>query len=326
MAPVIEAEILHGDGEVLATTRHPAPVVVGSSDRAGLRLQGEGVAPEHLEASVSTGGKITLRQLDPTHTTFVGALSLTTAEVASPVVVAVGSVQVRLSLAEAAAPATDSGSSDSEGEGGGGRLRAWSLFLTMLALTAVVGYATDYTDSPGEEAANIVLGAVILTLFWAGAWAVGNRVFGYPLSFSRHLEVTVVGAVVFAVLAAVESLVLASVQLSWLGSFLNWTIWGVWGIWFFGAHMSVPGAWKRGRVLLVAGAVYYGMLGLGSILPSSSSAAEQVQLALRPIGYLPTWLIRGVPASTVSSDADALLREVDDLPATRTVQGTAPET
>ena len=332
MAPLIKAEILGTAGEVLATTLHEAPVVIGAATTANVRIRGEGVAEEHLHVSVAPSGAISLRQLDATRETFVGALSLTAAEVASPVVLTVGDVALRLSSAEeAAAPSsTEEAAAPSTTEVAAApstaveppaprRARAWGLFAASLALAGVAGYVVDYTDSPGEETAYLVLGVGILILFWCGAWAVGNRLFGHPLAFARHLRVAALFTISGLALTAVEAVVLASVQVAGLSTFLNWTLWAPWTVAFLGAHMLVAGAWPLRRVLLVSGAIYLGVWAFATLIPSDRTPMEQVQASLDPIGYLPSGLYLGGSTSVVGEDAEALVQEVRSLPSPRTV-------
>lgn len=312
MEALIKAEILGASGEVLTTTFHESPLVIGSSASAGLRVQGEGIGGEQLEVSTASSGGFMLRQLDGEHPTLVGALVLSQAEAPSPVSLTVGGIRLKLSWA------VDATHDDSIPRiERPPRRRAWSLYAAMIALAGGHEYLFNYTDSPGEEATYLVLTMAFVTLLWAGCWAIGNRLFRYSLAFARHVHVTALFTTVALALAWIEDLLLAAVHVEGLGSLLNWTVWGLWWILFVGAHMAVAGSWSRRRIVVLAGGIYYGLVGLAALVPTDPPPVEQVKLSLQPLGYLPAGMYWGRSSEVVGRDAAELVTKVQELPSER---------
>ncbi len=310
MAAMIEVEIVDADGQVVATMSQAAPLVIGTAPSAGLRLQGEGVGAEHVRVDLDANGGFTLRQLDEDHSTYIGALQLSEAQVPSPACLRIGDLHVRLTRADE--PSRPVASTESPR-----RARAWALFLLAIAFSGAVVYLTDYTDSPAEETSYLAIGLVIFVFLWAGAWALGNRVFRHPLAFARHLEITSIYLILGVALANVESALLAAVHVDGLETALNLTIWGVWWIAFMGSHVAVAGTWPPKRRAIVSGAIYYAILGLAMLVPSDSTPGDQVRTSLLNLGYLPAALYVTSDVEKLGEDAAALVEEVEELPATQ---------
>ncbi len=316
MGTMIRAEILGPAGEVLTTTVHPAPLVIGSSASAGLRLQGEGVGEEQLEVSLSPSGGLRLRQLDEGHLTMVGALHLSEAETPGSVSLRVGEVDLRITRTDK--PHIETKEPEATGAS---RIRAWSVYAASIALIGWQSYLLDYTDSPGEETAYLVIGIVFFTLVWAGLWAVGNRVFRYPLAFARHLQITAVFLVAGTCMSSIEGALQAAFRVDGLGTFLNWTVWALWWVAFMGSHMMVAGGWSRRRVVVVAAATYYGLFALFTLIPGETTPVEQVKRSLEPPGYLPKGLYWASDPGTLREDAADLAAKARELPVEEDVGG-----
>lgn len=313
MESMIRAEVLDESGNTVAATTHRAPLVIGADASADLRVQGAGVGPTQVRVGAAPGGGFLLRQLDDANPTLVGSLLLSEAETPSPVSLSLGTVSIRLSR-------TDPAEVHATERKPGGTARVWGLYAACIALIGGHAYAFDYTDAPGEEATVLTVGLVILTLAWAAAWAIGNRLFRHPLSFARHLQVTATFSLIGVGMAWFEEGVLASLHLPGLGAFLNWTVWGVWGCAFLASHMAIAGRWGQRKRWVVAGAIYYGLFGLATLAPTDSTPMEQVKSSLLPLGYLPTWMYVTSSSDVLGEDAAELVAKVRELPSEQVVR------
>jgi hypothetical protein len=317
---MIRAEILGPGDEVLSRVRLGGTWMVGTDRTCGLVLADPSVQPRHVEVREGPDGTVRLRSATDVGATRVGSLVLGgEAEATLPATVQVGEVAIRLSAEPADA------TSDASGEVAGDVPRqrsrpavAWGLTLAVGLLFAGQEFLTTYGAHIWRETLGMLLGVFFVVPLWAGAWAIGNRLFGYRKRFHPHLATASLwGLVAFPaglLTSSARELVRVDAT-SLLEGGVNVVLCG----WLLYMHVRVAGRRRPRTDAAIAGGVVLAVLGL-AMLPVDTEPDKPVSAELSELAPLPAGLFLAGPAERLTVRAERIFEDLDGMEADRSVR------
>lgn len=284
---------------------------IGRSLSNAVILEDPGVAHEHARIHVSGDGSYEIENLAAEAVVGPGGTRLGEggrARFDASEVVQIGDTRLRLSRPPAEAAAIPATGGRIFGDFEPGVLPTVGLGFASLGLILLVVYQGWYGPDFAYGVIGIALGLPLFLGFWAGVWAIGNRIFCDRSHFRAHF--TIAAGTVLVV--GIGSRLSAWLGFAYPGWFTDWVIGSlltiVPAIIAFLAHVDVSSRRSPKFKAIVTGAVTAVFAGLAVLGTVANVSSADVRGALGPIEPLPVAII-GKKSSDHFADE---LKEIED--------------